>query len=73
VTVVPPVGEELVLLDWRDPRHWAWEPRECRYCGAPTHLRDSKKKPAHKVCAETALARQAADTANAYQNGHLND
>lgn len=61
------------LLDWRDSSHWGWDPLPCRYCGRPTHLRDSKNKPADKTCAEEALARQAADAADAYQqNGqHL--
>jgi hypothetical protein len=43
------------LLDWRDSSHWSWEPGS----------------PAHKVHAEDALARQAAEAADAYQqNGH---
>lgn len=54
------------LLDWRDPAHWSWDAEPCRYCAGPTHLRDSKRKPAHKTCAEQALAQQAADTAAAY-------
>lgn len=54
----------MVLLNWSNPvRHWAWEAGACRYCGHPTHLRDSKGHPAHKVCAEQALDRQAAETA----------
>ncbi|MFJ6566264.1 hypothetical protein ACIQNU_02500 [Streptomyces sp. NPDC091292] len=63
----PPTG----LLDWRDPSHWSWTEKPCRYCGVPTQLRDSKRKPAHKTCAEQALAQQAADAADAYQNGTL--
>ena len=60
------------LLDWRDASHWSWTPKPCRYCGRPTHLRDSQRSPADKVCAEQALAQQAADAADAYQNeGHL--
>lgn len=59
------------LLDWRDPSHWSWTPRPCRYCGDDTHLRDSKWKPAHKTCAEEALRTQAAEAADAYQNGQL--
>lgn len=52
------------LLNWSNPvAHWAWEPKPCRYCGSPTHLRDSKGSPAHKVCAEQALAEQAAERA----------
>jgi hypothetical protein len=57
------------LLDWRDSSHWSWDPLPCRYCGQPTHLRDSHGKAAHKTCAETALAQQAAEAADAYQNG----
>ncbi|MGA5496687.1 hypothetical protein ACPCSP_20230 [Streptomyces cinereoruber] len=49
---LPPGG----LLDWSAPWHWSAEARPCRYCGAPTHLRDSKRHPADKVCAEGALA-----------------
>jgi hypothetical protein len=60
-----------VLLDWRDGSHWSTRPRPCRYCGRPTQLRDSKRSPAHKTCAEAALERQAAEQADAYQNGHL--
>lgn len=59
------------LLDWRSPAHWSWTPKPCRYCGADTNLRDSKRKPAHKVCAEQAIAQQNAEMADAYQTGHL--
>lgn len=59
------------LLDWRDAKHWSWTAKDCRYCGRPTNLRDSKGKPAHKVHAEQALAQQAAEAADAYQTGHL--
>lgn len=60
------------LLNWRDAKHWSWTPKPCRYCGKDTNLRDSKGKPAHKVHAEQALAQQAADAADAYDNeGHL--
>lgn len=59
------------LLDWRDSSHWSWEELPCRYCGGLTNLRDSKRSPAHKTCAEDALARQHAEAADAYQqNGH---
>ncbi|MBP5883143.1 hypothetical protein F3K30_12740 [Streptomyces sp. LBUM 1487] len=59
------------LLDWRDASvHWSHVEKPCRYCGFPTNLRDSRMKPAHKVCAEEALAIQAAEAADAYhQNG----
>ena len=51
----------VVVLDWRDSSHWSEAEKPCRYCGNPTHLRDSKRKPAHKTCAEEALAIQAAE------------
>ncbi|MFF6781384.1 hypothetical protein [Streptomyces sp. NPDC012510] len=60
------------LLDWRDASHWSHQQKPCRYCGGLTNLRDSKRKPSHKVCAEAALAQQAAEQADAYHNeGHL--
>lgn len=65
----PPASAPGALLDWRDPAHWSWTERPCRYCGFPTNLRDSKHKPAHKTCAEYALAKQAAEAADAYQIG----
>lgn len=68
-----PDAPELPVLDWRDPSHWSWEARPCRYCDKPTNLRDSRRKPAHKTCAETALAVQAAEAADAYQTGRLHD
>jgi hypothetical protein len=49
---LPPGG----LLDWTDSRHFSHNARPCRYCEAPTHLRDAKGAPADKVCAERALA-----------------
>lgn len=64
----PPPGG---LLDWGSSTHWHHVKAPCRYCGQPTHLRDSKGKPAEKVCAEAALAQQHADTGAAYQNGQL--
>jgi hypothetical protein len=33
-------------------------------------MRDSKRSPAHKLCAEQALAQQAAEAADAYQIGN---
>jgi hypothetical protein len=64
----PPPGG---LLDWRDSSHWSWNPKPCRYCGIDTHLRDGKRSPAHKTCAEAALAQQLAEAADAYKNGQL--
>lgn len=59
------------LLDWRDSSHWSRTPAPCRYCGKDAYTRDSRRSPAHKTCAEAALAQQAADAADAYQNGRL--
>ncbi|QCX81103.1 hypothetical protein C9F11_37600 [Streptomyces sp. YIM 121038] len=68
----PPEPEYVpgTLLDWTSSAHWDYDgPLPCRYCGRPTQLRDSKGKSAHKICAETALAQQAAEAADVYQNG----
>lgn len=69
----PPPEPDYVpgtLLDWRDSSHWSNQPLPCRYCSLPAHTRDSRMKPAHKTCAEEALATQAAEAADAYhQNG----
>ncbi|WP_328434513.1 hypothetical protein [Streptomyces sp. NBC_00425] len=64
----PPTG----LLDWSNG-HWGRTPRPCRYqCGGlPTQLRDSKGRPAHKVCAEAAFAQQIADSVESYENERL--
>ncbi|MFF9910650.1 hypothetical protein [Streptomyces sp. NPDC013457] len=59
------------LLDWRDSSHWHHTPKPCRYCGKPAYTRDSKRSPAHKTCAEEALAQQAADAADAYRKDTL--
>lgn len=57
------------LLDWTDHKHWAWNAKPCRYCGEPTQLRDSRRAPAHKTCAESALTMQAAEADDALQIG----
>ncbi|AYF31085.1 hypothetical protein CSH63_33015 [Micromonospora tulbaghiae] len=46
----------VVYLDWR--RHQvSARLAACRYrCGGRTYLRDEDGKPAHKTCAEAALA-----------------
>ena len=59
------------VLDLHGMEHWSRTPKPCRYCGRDTNLRDSKRKPAHKTCAEQAIAQQAADAADAYKNGQL--
>ena len=57
------------LLDWRNSAHWSGQPLPCRHCGGLTHLRTTKRRPAHKVCAEAALAAQNAQLADRYLNG----
>ncbi|KQW13586.1 hypothetical protein [Streptomyces sp. Root369] len=67
---LPPTG----LLDWSNPvKHWKRVALPCRYqCGGwPTHLRDSSGSPAHKVCAELAIAQQIREYAEAYENERL--
>jgi len=59
------------LLDWSDRAHWSPRELPCRYCARLTNLRDSSRKPAHKVCAEDALREQSADAAAAYENERL--
>lgn len=65
----PAVPGAFGLLDWRDSHHWARAAAPCRYCGDPTHLRETPMKPAHKTCAEQAYAQRAAATAADYQEG----
>ena len=60
-------GGDPPLLDWGDSSHWAATDLPCRYCARPTRLRDSKRKPAHKSCAEAALQQQADEAADAYR------
>lgn len=59
------------LLDWRSSAHWGGSDLPCRYCGKDTPLRDSKRRPAHKVCAEGALAAQYAEAIAEYAGGQL--
>jgi hypothetical protein len=52
------------LLNWSGSRHWDYDAaKPCRYCGRDTRLRDGKGSSAHKVCAEDAIAQQAAERA----------
>ncbi|WP_432001549.1 hypothetical protein [Streptomyces sioyaensis] len=55
------------LLVWTSSAHWSDTARPCRYCGRPTNLRDSKRAPAHKVCAEHALVCQQEDAVAVYR------
>lgn len=66
-----PEFHEGQLLDWRSWRHWGGVDLPCRYCGGPTPLLDSKGHPAHKVCAEAALAKQYAEAVAEYRGGTL--
>lgn len=61
---LPPGG----LLDWSDRSHWSDLARPCRYCQGPTNLLDSQRKPAHKTCAEEAIARQIEEASESYEN-----
>ncbi|MFC8271114.1 hypothetical protein ACFUJR_00935 [Streptomyces sp. NPDC057271] len=63
--------DEAPLLDWRDSSHWSRTPKPCRYCGKDAYTRDSKRSPAHKTCAEQALAQQAAEATEAYDAERL--
>lgn len=68
----PVVPGRPIVLDWSGREHSSSTAKQCRYCPGLTYLRDSKGKPAHKVCAENALMQQAAEAADAYHNeGHL--
>jgi len=42
-------------LDWSGSEHWSPRRRPCRWCGAPTNLRDGAGRPAHKWCVERAI------------------
>lgn len=59
------------VLDWRNWRHWGGVDLPCRYCGGDTPLRDSHRQPAHKVCAEEALAAQYEQAVTEYREGVL--
>ncbi len=48
-------------LDWSGPEHWSSNQAPCRYCGAPTNIRDVGGNPSHKVCAERAIDRLRAE------------
>lgn len=66
-TAEPPRFRPGQLLDWSDSSHWNYDgPAACRYCGRPAFLLDSGRHPAHKTCAEAALAEQAAEATAAY-------
>ncbi|WP_030236968.1 hypothetical protein [Streptomyces sp. NRRL S-350] len=69
----PEPPAQSVLLDWRAARHWSDRVAPCRYCGDLTHLRDEERRPAHKVCAERAAAKNVAAQVAAYSRTALPD
>jgi hypothetical protein len=47
----------VIHLDWDNPIHWNGGRRQpCIHCERPAFLLDAAGRPAHKLCAETALA-----------------
>ena len=47
----------MIHLDWDEPIHWNGGRRNpCTHCGRPTFLLDAARRPAHKACAQAALA-----------------
>lgn len=57
--VAPPLPVRVAcrpVLDWRGAIHWGGSLGPCRFCGQQTRLRDDNGEPAHKTCAEEALA-----------------
>lgn len=67
----PPEPGAYGLLDWRDSWHHARAAAPCRYCGEPTHLRETPTKPAHKVCAEAAARNRAEAAQDTYRKDTL--
>jgi hypothetical protein len=48
---------KAIVLDWNDGQHWnGGKQAPCIHCGRPALLRDDARRPAHKVCAQSALA-----------------
>lgn len=45
-----------IVLDWNDGRHWNSKRTACIYCGRLSFLVDDAGRPAHKTCAQSALA-----------------
>jgi hypothetical protein len=42
-------------LNWSGTEHWSPHRAPCTHCGAPTNLRTTDGRPAHKVCVEPAI------------------
>lgn len=66
---LPPGG----LLNWNSSDHWSSNPAPCRYCGRMTNLRDSRRHPAHKTCAEDAVRQWIQEEGERYENERLTD
>ncbi len=49
-----PVSTDRPIIDWSS--HRSCQPTPCIHCGQSAQLLDDISRPAHKVCAETALA-----------------
>lgn len=49
----------MTLLDWHHAAHWSPVARCCYLCGQPTHLQTFAGTPAHKVCEEQRIDREA--------------
>jgi hypothetical protein len=46
-----------IVLDWNDGTHWnSGKQSACIHCSQPGLLLDDVGRPAHKVCAQSALA-----------------
>ena len=47
----------MIHLDWSNPQHWgSGRQTPCVHCHQQTLLQNDARRPAHKVCAEVALA-----------------
>ncbi len=53
-----PANLDRPIVDWSNDSHWNRRgARPCVHCTTNTQLLDDRGRPAHKVCAERALAR----------------
>jgi hypothetical protein len=47
----------MIIADWGDAAHWnRGKQGPCAHCGKLALLLDDASRPAHKVCAQAALA-----------------
>jgi hypothetical protein len=48
---------DKIITDWKDGQHWnGGKQATCIHCGRPALLLDDARRPAHKVCGQSALA-----------------